>query len=41
MRDIALLIDKYPDDFFYSALVPTALQRALALPLARRQRGAR
>ena len=40
LRDIALLIDKYPDDFFYPALVPIALQRALALPLARRQRRA-
>jgi mannose-6-phosphate isomerase-like protein (cupin superfamily) len=38
LKDVALLIDRYPDDFFYSALLPTALQRALALPLARRAR---
>jgi mannose-6-phosphate isomerase-like protein (cupin superfamily) len=29
-RDLAALIDRYPEDFFYSALAPTALQRALA-----------
>jgi hypothetical protein len=33
-RDVAVLIDRYPDDFFYSALLPIALQRAL-VPLAR------
>jgi mannose-6-phosphate isomerase-like protein (cupin superfamily) len=29
-RDLAALIDRYPEDFFYSALLPIALQRALA-----------
>jgi mannose-6-phosphate isomerase-like protein (cupin superfamily) len=36
-RDVARLIGRYPDDFFYSALLPVAVQRALALPLLRRQ----
>lgn len=38
LKDVAILIDRYPDDFFYSALLPMALQRALARPLARRAR---
>jgi mannose-6-phosphate isomerase-like protein (cupin superfamily) len=38
LKNVAVLIDRYPDDFFYSALLPTAIQRALALPLARRAR---
>lgn len=38
LKDAAVLMDRYRDDFFYSALLPTALQRALALPLARRAR---
>ena len=36
LKDVVLLIERYPNDFFYSALLPTALQRALALPLVRR-----
>jgi hypothetical protein len=36
LKAVVLLIERYPDDFFYSALLPTALQRALALPLVRR-----
>jgi len=38
LKDVAVLINRYPDDFFYSALLPTALHRALALPLTRRAR---
>jgi hypothetical protein len=38
LKDVAVLIDRYPVDFFYSALLPTAVQRALALPLGRRAR---
>jgi mannose-6-phosphate isomerase-like protein (cupin superfamily) len=38
LKNVAVLIDRYPDDFFYTALLPTGLQRALALPLARRAR---
>jgi hypothetical protein len=32
-RDLAGLVDKYPEDFFYSAFLPIALQRAIARAL--------
>jgi mannose-6-phosphate isomerase-like protein (cupin superfamily) len=33
-KDAAILIDRYPEDFFYLALLPAAFQRALARILA-------
>ncbi len=35
--DLAVLIDRYPKDFFYSAFLPPALLRALARLLVRRR----
>lgn len=37
--DVAVLIDRYPEDFFYAPYVPIGLQRALAGLVARRRGG--
>jgi quercetin dioxygenase-like cupin family protein len=37
--DLAALIGRYPDDFFYTAFLPVALQRAVARALIRAQAG--
>jgi mannose-6-phosphate isomerase-like protein (cupin superfamily) len=34
--DLAVLMQRYPEDFFYLPVIPPAVQRALARPLARR-----
>jgi quercetin dioxygenase-like cupin family protein len=36
LTDLAVLMQRYPEDFFYAPVVPPAVQRALARPLARR-----
>lgn len=34
--DLAVLMGRYPEDFFYLPVIPPGVQRALARPLARR-----
>ncbi len=34
--DLAVLMQRYPEDFFYAPVIPPAMQRALARPLAGR-----
>jgi hypothetical protein len=36
LSDLAELMRRYPEDFFYAPLVPPVLQRALTRPLAAR-----
>ena len=36
LSDLALIMARHPDDFFYAPVVPPAVQRALLRPLARR-----
>jgi hypothetical protein len=38
LSDVAPLIERYPEDFFYMAFVPIALQRMIARLVARPQR---
>jgi quercetin dioxygenase-like cupin family protein len=38
LSDVAVLIERYPEDFFYAPIVPTAIQRLIAGLLARRRR---
>jgi hypothetical protein len=35
LRDVAVLIERYPEDFFYAPFVPTAIQRLIARLLTR------
>jgi len=36
LTDLAVLMERYPEDFFYLPVIPPAVQRALGRPLARR-----
>lgn len=38
LTDVAVLIDRYPEDFFYAPFVPIVLQRGLAGMFGRRRR---
>jgi hypothetical protein len=38
LSDVAVLIERYPEDFFYAPLVPTAIQRLIAALLTSRRR---
>jgi hypothetical protein len=38
LRDVAVLIERYPEDFFYAPFVPTAIQRLIAGLLTRGRR---
>lgn len=35
LRDVAVLIERYPEDFFYAPFIPTAIQRSIARLLTR------
>jgi hypothetical protein len=35
LRDVAVLIERYPEDFFYAPFVPIAIQRSIAGLLTR------
>lgn len=39
VADLAVLMQRYPEDFFYLPVIPPAVQRGLAGPLARRAQG--
>src|SRR5262249_29018502 len=36
LTDLAVLMERYPEDFFYLPVIPAAVQRAIRRPLARR-----
>jgi mannose-6-phosphate isomerase-like protein (cupin superfamily) len=36
LTDVAVLMQRYPEDFFYLPVIPPGVQRALGWPLARR-----
>lgn len=38
LTDLAVLMERYPEDFFYLPVMPPAVQRALGRPLALRAR---